>query len=153
MARLSTAVIALLLSTCTMAIDPITGVIIAHRVAQTSIAMIGAASVPRMLPLEARLGRVIMRRATTTVMHSSATPMTSIKETAKKWQGALKRFGRIKVVVRKYVHWCLYGINICIMSSAGIPAVDPNAEEIIDKPIGLLVLYDTLKEVIDSQCQ
>ena len=154
------------------ALEPLTSAIIAQKVVQTSVAMfVRPMPLGRLMPTELRVGRVVLRgvqhrlapymmstaaTATTDAVHSN-TALTAgqapsaARATARataKWQRAVRSFGRVKVVVRKYAHWCMYMCNVCVASTACGGGLD--ADEATGTPLALMVLRDVLQDTLQS---
>ena len=146
------------------ALEPVTQFLLAQKAVHASKLILskGVTTIPRMLPFEARLGRVLVHRVVVPFLWAPNSigsawapkgahwaPKGAHRKGTHKWKKSLKKFGRVKVVVRKYVHWILFAFNIVVARTVSADY----GEDVMQTPIGLLVIHDILKDIIDNQCQ
>lgn len=156
------------------ALEPLTSAIIAQKVVQASVAafvrppavVLVEGGRRLLMPTEMRIGRVLLRSMTTRqhrLLASAATAETATAVTvaapprgastnpSQRWQRAVRSFGRVKVVVRKYAHWCMYFCNVCVATTAcagGLESSDDAAAA--SMPLALMVLRDVVQDTLQN---
>lgn len=155
------------------ALEPLTSAIIAQKVVQASVAafvrppaVVVEGGRRLLMPTEMRIGRVLLRSMTTRqnrLLASAATAETATAVTvaapprgastnpSQRWQRAVRSFGRVKVVVRKYAHWCMYFCNVCVATTAcagGLESSDEAAAA--SMPLALMVLRDVVQDTLQN---